>query len=132
MSQSESVVDEAGLAESGQRKWVSLVYLLFLLSGLTSLIYEIVWVRQFGLVFGVTTYAVSTVLAAFFAGLALGSYFAGRIIDRTRLHPLAVYGVIEGVIGVYALFLPLILRVTFVTLYSSFSATFVRCSIQAA
>jgi len=127
MSQRESVVDEAGLAESGQRKWVSLVYLLFLLSGLTSLIYEIVWVRQFGLVFGVTTYAVSTVLAAFFAGLALGSYFAGRIIDRTRLHPLAVYGAIEGAIGIYALFLPVILRLleaTYPSVYSSLSENF--------
>jgi spermidine synthase len=53
---------------------------------------------------------VSTVLAAFFAGLAVGSFVAGRIIDRTRLHPLLVYGAMEGVIGAYALLLPLLLN----------------------
>jgi len=92
------------------RRWGRLVYLLFFLSGATSLIYEVLWVRKFGLVFGVTTYAVSTVLAAFFAGLALGSYVAGRAIDRTRLHPLAIYGVMEGLVGIWALLLPWLLR----------------------
>ena len=91
-------------------RWGHVVYLLFFLSGLTSLIYEVIWVRQFGLLFGITTYAVSTVLAAFFAGLALGSYIAGRAIDRTRLHPLVVYGAMEGVIGLYALLLPTLLK----------------------
>ncbi len=90
--------------------WAVLIFLLFFLSGLTSLIYEVIWVRKFGLVFGVTTYAVSTVLAAFFAGLAIGSYVAGRLIDRTRLHPLVVYGVMEGMIGGYAMLLPMLLH----------------------
>ncbi len=87
---------------TGRARWAPLVYVLFFLSGLTSLIYEVIWVRQFGLVFGVTTYAVSTVLAAFFTGLALGSYGAGRIIDRGKLQPLLAYGLMEGAIGVYA------------------------------
>ena len=103
----DSSVPTAGRQSSG--RWSAAVYALFFLSGLTSLIYEVIWVRKFGLVFGVTTYAVSTVLAAFFAGLALGSYLAGRIIDRTRLHPLVVYGTMEGVVGVYALLLPVLL-----------------------
>lgn len=91
-------------------KWAILIFLLFFLSGLTSLIYEVIWVRKFGLVFGVTTYAVSTVLAAFFAGLAIGSYCSGRLIDRSRLHPLVVYGVMEGLIGCYAVLLPVLLH----------------------
>jgi len=89
--------------------WSAVIFTLFFLSGFTSLIYEVIWTRKFGLVFGVTTYAVSTVLAAFFAGLAIGSYVAGRLIDRTRLHPLRLYGVMEGLIGVYALVLPVLL-----------------------
>ena len=99
----------ASRGSESRRRWSSLVYLLFFLSGMTSLIYEVLWGREFGLIFGVTTYAVSTVLAAFFAGLALGSYLAGRIIDRTRLHPLAVYGGMEGLVGAYALLLPVFL-----------------------
>jgi hypothetical protein len=46
------------------------LYLLFLLSGATALVYQVVWVRQQGLVFGGTHLAVSTVLAVFMGGLA--------------------------------------------------------------
>src|SRR5512136_1559330 len=127
MSQKDSALDEAEATNSGRRGWVFVVYLLFLISGLTSLIYEVIWVRRFGLVFGVTTYAVSTVLAAFFAGLALGSYIAGRVIDRSRLHPLAIYGAMEAIIGVYALLLPLLLRLveaTYPTVYTHIGQDF--------
>jgi len=50
-----------------------LVLLLFFISGATSLVYEVLWTRQLSLTFGVTTYAVSTVLATFMGGLALGA-----------------------------------------------------------
>jgi spermidine synthase len=108
-------------------RWAWLVYVLFFLSGLTSLVYEVIWVRNFGLVFGVTTYAVSTVLAAFFAGLALGSYVAGRLIDRTRVHPLVIYGAMEAIIGAYALLLPAFLRLvesTYPTVYARLAEDF--------
>jgi spermidine synthase len=47
--------------------------LFFIISGATSLVYEVLWTRQLSLTFGVTTYAVSTVLATFMGGLALGA-----------------------------------------------------------
>ncbi len=99
----------ASTTTTARSSWAPVILILFFLSGFTSLIYEVIWTRKFGLVFGVTTYAVSTVLAAFFAGLAIGSYTAGRLVDRTRLNPLRLYGVIEGLIGVYALLLPVML-----------------------
>ncbi len=40
------------------------------LSGAAGLIDEVCWIRKAGLVFGSTTYALSTVLAVFFLGLA--------------------------------------------------------------
>ena len=70
------------------------IYLLFLFSGIASLIYLIVWVRMLTLVFGHTIYSVSIVLSAFMAGLGLGSYLWGRTIDKTG-KPLLVYGKIE-------------------------------------
>ena len=85
--------------------WV--VLFLFLASGFCGLVYQVVWTRQLTLVFGVTTYAVSAVLAAFFAGLALGSFLAGKLADRRRTG-LALYGWIEIGIGLYALFVPLL------------------------
>ena len=127
MSDSNSATATAGVPVSRRHRWALVVYLLFFLSGLTSLIYEVIWVRQFGLVFGITTYAVSTVLAAFFAGLALGSYAAGRVIDRTRLRPLVVYGCMEGIIGAYALLLPTLLKLVegaYPSIYSQFGESF--------
>ena len=86
-----------------------LVGICFLFSGATSLIYEVLWVRMLGLVFGVTTLAISAVLAAFMGGLALGSAvaakFAGRIVRAVR-----AYALIEIAIGVYALAVPLLFR----------------------
>ena len=79
----------------------------FVLSGATGLIYEILWARMLGLVFGATTIAVSTVLAAFMGGLALGSALAGRLAPRLR-KPVAAYGWMEIGIAIYALLVPLI------------------------
>ena len=45
--------------------------LLYLLSGVSGLIYQVVWARTLQLSFGITSIAVSAVLAAFFLGLAL-------------------------------------------------------------
>ncbi|MEO2044461.1 MAG: spermidine synthase, partial [Nitrospinaceae bacterium] len=61
----------------------SIVYILFLFSGITALIYEVVWTRMLTLAFGHTVYSVSIVLAAFMTGLGLGSYFSGYAIDHS-------------------------------------------------
>ena len=60
----------------------SIVYFLFLLSGITALVYEIVWARMLTLVFGHTIFSVSIVLAAFMTGLGFGSYYFGHVIDH--------------------------------------------------
>src|SRR5688572_465876 len=62
-----------------------------------------------GLVFGATTLAVSTVLAAFMGGLALGSAVAGKLDHRIR-KPLSIYGWMEIAIAVYALLVPFLFR----------------------
>src|SRR3990170_3630252 len=61
-----------------------LILFLFFASGISGLIYEIVWTRIFTLLFGNTTYAISTVLTAFMAGLAAGSFIFGRIVDKLQ------------------------------------------------
>ncbi len=82
---------------------------LFTLSGASGLIYEVIWTRQFGLVFGNTTISISIVLGAFMAGLALGSALAGRFLVQRR-NPMYLYAVFEGCIGSYALLLSPLLR----------------------
>lgn len=79
-----------------------LLLTLFFLSGFCALIYQVLWLRLLALVFGVTVYAASTVLASFMTGLALGSMAAGYIADRVR-RPLAWFGGAELLVGVTAL-----------------------------
>lgn len=61
---------------------------------MAGLIYQISWMKALGLVFGSTTYAVTAVLGAFMAGLALGSWLLGRCAEQARDH-LRLYGWIE-------------------------------------
>jgi len=88
---------------------IFLIGLCFILSGATGLIYEVLWARMLGLVFGATTLAVSTVLAAFMGGLALGSALAAKLAPRIR-KPLSTYGWMEIGIAAYALLVPLLFR----------------------
>ncbi|MGH9148692.1 MAG: fused MFS/spermidine synthase [Vicinamibacterales bacterium] len=81
---------------------------LFFVSGACGLIYQVLWLRLLGLVFGVTVYAASTVWASFMAGLAIGSYVGGRLGDRVR-RPLVWFGAIELSIGLTALTTPALL-----------------------
>lgn len=83
------------------------VHFCFFLSGATGLLYQVLWVRMLGLVFGHTVFAITTVLAAFMGGLGLGSYVLGRFVDRQK-HVLGLYGILEAAIGLYVLATPLL------------------------
>jgi spermidine synthase len=81
------------------------VYAAFLvISGVASLTYQVAWVRLLGLSMGSTSASVSTVLAAFFLGLALGSFFAERL-TRHGIDRLRPYLVLEALIGIFGLLL---------------------------
>lgn len=76
-----------------------MVAILYFLSGLTALVYEVLWLKQLGLLFGSTAEAAAVTVAVFFGGLSLGSHLWGRRAARTA-EPLRVYGWLE--IGVAA------------------------------
>ncbi len=78
-------------------------YICFFLSGTAALVYEVLWLKLLGLVFGNTTYAISVVLSAYMAGLGIGSYVSGRYAHHFR-NPLRTYGVLELIIGLYCAF----------------------------
>ena len=88
-----------------------IVWLIFIFSGASGLIYQVIWMRQLTLVFGSTVFATSTVLTAFMGGLALGSYYFGKKIDESRESPLRIYALLEAGIGAFCLVWPLILTV---------------------
>ena len=86
------------------------VFLLFLLSGLTGLVYEVIWLRELILIFGAAPFATSTILSTFMGGLALGAFVAGRWLGQSTTPPLRLYGMLEIGIGVYAVLVPWLLR----------------------
>ncbi|WP_232820870.1 fused MFS/spermidine synthase [Dyella sp. C11] len=75
---------------------------LLLGSGAASLVYQLLWIKQLSLVVGVEVYAVTIAVSAFFAGLALGGAWLGRVADRLA-HPLRMYAWLEVTIAVLAI-----------------------------
>ncbi len=113
------------------RAWRRVVVGLFFASGISGLLYEIAWTRMLNLLFGDTVLAVSTVLASFMAGLALGGFWSGRLIDRYR-RLLTIYACLEVSIGLAALLLPLSLHAIvplYVWLYQRLHTTFYLFSL---
>jgi spermidine synthase len=95
--------------------------ILFFFSGACALVYQVLWLRLLGLVFGVTIHAATTVLASFMGGLAIGSLVAGRLAPRVR-QPLRWFGAAEVLIGLSALATQPALRAVtelYVSLYPS-------------
>jgi len=81
---------------------------LLFFSGLSALVYQTVWMRQFRLIFGSSTFATGAVLAIFMAGLGLGSARLGKRADAKE-QPLAYYARLELFIAVAAAISPLLL-----------------------
>jgi len=79
-----------------------IIHLLVFLSGFCALIYQVLWMKQLGLLFGNTSHAAGATLAAFFAGLAAGSWFWGKRSAMSR-NPLRVYAGLELGIAIAAL-----------------------------
>ena len=129
-------------SDNATNKIFFLVLSCFFLSGLSGLIYEILWTRMVVKIIGSAPFAVSIVLTIFMGGLGLGSYLAGRFIDRIK-EPLAlvkIYGMLELAIGAYAIVIPLLLTafrplqaILYNGLYSHFIIysllTFAVCSV---
>src|SRR5271170_1140293 len=72
---------------------------LAFLSGTAALTYQVLWIKQLGIVVGIDVYAVTTGVSAFFAGLALGSALCGRWADRLH-RPLFAFAFLELAIAV--------------------------------
>ena len=66
------------------RPKISWPLLVFAVSGLSAMAYEVLWTRLLGLIAGPTSYCFSTVVATFIIGLAVGSILFGRLADRTK------------------------------------------------
>lgn len=84
------------------------VALLMFGSGLCALVYQIAWMRELRLVFGMSTAASAAVLAIFMGGLGLGGLLIGRRADR-HPNPLALYGKLEIIVAISAAISPVLI-----------------------
>ncbi len=107
---------------------------LFAGSGVSALIYEIVWYQLLQLVIGSTAVSLGVLLAAFMGGLCLGSFALPRFVSE-RAHPLKVYAWIElgiGICGLAAHFgMPLIDRIYTGAVGHGFPAVVLRAVVCA-
>ncbi|HZY84607.1 MAG TPA: hypothetical protein VFE78_07235, partial [Gemmataceae bacterium] len=97
---------ESAPGPSAARRSLPLLLLLFVGSGCSALIYEIVWFQLLQLVIGSSAVSLCVLLATFMGGMCLGSLALPRVVSP-RHHPLRVYALLElgiGVIGVAVLF----------------------------
>jgi spermidine synthase len=89
------------------------VCVLFFGSGISGLLYQVVWVRQFGQIFGNTVYSASMVVAIFMLGLGVGSYVLGAMADRRYPSSpgslIRVYALLEALIALLGLLISLAL-----------------------
>jgi len=115
-----------------KKNWTrEIVLLCFFVSGMSGLIYEVIWTRLLGLVFGNTVFANSTVLTAYMAGLALGSYLSVRYVDKLK-RALKSYALLEIGVGIYCFFIPFIISLLgkiFIPIQQAFELSFYPLSI---
>ncbi len=88
-----------------------IIFLIFLISGVSGLLYEVVWLRMLSRVLGVTTYATAITLAAYMAGLGIGSYLFGKLADRAQ-NTLKLYAYIELLIAAAAILTPVLFNLS--------------------
>ena len=83
-----------------------ILYLAFFVSGISAIIYEILWIRVLSLAFGAVTIIIASVASLFLLGLCLGSFIGGRFTDIVSKHKLnylfILYFLIEISVGLFA------------------------------
>ncbi len=90
-------------------KQASILLLLYGLSGVTALAYEVLWTRMLSLLFGISILGVVITVAAFMLGLGLGSFMGSRWFSSIK-NTLRLLAGIEIAVAAYALLLPLLMQ----------------------
>jgi spermidine synthase len=87
---------------SAESPFLPALLFLFVGSGAAALIYQIVWFQMLSLIIGSSAISLGLLLATFMGGMCIGSLMLSRVVSPAR-HPLRVYAMIEGGIGVFGL-----------------------------
>jgi len=84
------------------------VYSIFVLSGFSALLYQVVWQRSLFAIFGINVESVTVIVTAFMLGLGVGSIVGGEVSKNPRRPALLLFSLVELGIGLFGfLSLPL-------------------------
>ncbi len=90
---------------------------MFFCSGISAIIYQVVWQRVLFASFGTNVEAVTIIVSVFMFGLGVGSLFGGRLAQATAQTLIRYFVIFEISIGIFGLVsLPLIEQVSYLTL----------------
>lgn len=84
---------------------VKYLLIIYFISGITGLAYEILWSRLISMQFGLSVFGVISVVTSFMAGLGLGALLALRKQSLFEKSPFLFLAVLELFIAIYALLL---------------------------
>jgi spermidine synthase len=93
---------EAAQSRVSPEPLMPLLMLLFVGSGCSALIYEIVWLQMLQLLLGSTAVSLGILLGIFMGGMCLGSLLLPRLVS-SRHHPMLIYAVLEAGIALFAI-----------------------------
>jgi len=101
-----------------------LLFAMLFLSGFAALVYELLWVRILGFMFGVSSFAIATAVSVFLLGLGIGSLLFGKFGERSK-NVIKVYAYLELWIAIASLLSYMLLRHVpyLVSIYSFFYNT---------
>ncbi len=107
---------------SDNASWpIFLLGIVYCISGLTAIAYEVLWARMLAMQFGVSIFGVVLTVAATMFGLGAGSLIAAGWVARIK-RPLILFACLELGIALYALLTPILLEVVSVWLDASAAA----------
>ena len=88
-------------SETGEKTTIHslAVAVVFFISGMPALVYQLIWQRSLFTMYGINVEAVTIVVAGFLLGLGFGSLAGGYVSRRPSLNLLAVFGIVEVIIG---------------------------------
>jgi predicted membrane-bound spermidine synthase len=101
------------------------VYAIFVMSGFSALLYQVVWQRSLFAIYGINVESVTVIVTAFMLGLGVGGLAGGAISKNPARPALLLFSFIELAIGLFGVVsLPLFHAVGAVTLGLSPLPTF--------
>ena len=96
-------------SEGGRRGHGGLV-LLFFVSGIAALIYQVCWQRLLFQAFGVDMESVTIIVSTFMLGLGVGALAGGQLSDRFPQRALAMFALFELAIALFGICSPSLIR----------------------